>query len=118
MAGRTLAQVIEVDQGVAVGVAIAIGVLLVLALLAWLRARRALARRLGTTALRLEASPPATEPRGVEQNVRRLERAVDHAAVRLAETEASEARLVRAVESGAQGVVICDESGEVVFRNE
>ena len=118
MTGRTLGQVIEVDQAVAIGIAVAAGVVVIGCAVAWWRARRALTRRLGTAALRLESSPPAAEPRGLEKNVRRLERAVDDAAVRLTETAASEARLARAVESGAQGVVICDENGDVVFRNE
>ena len=114
MAPRTLAQVIEVDQGVAVGIAVLGGVLLVAGLVAWRRARKAMARRIATAALRLEASPPPTDAGGVEKNLRRLERAVDQAAVRLAETAASEARLVRAVESGAQGVVIPGDSLPIV----
>lgn len=118
MAGRTLGQVIELERGLVVGVAVAASLVLIGLTVGWWRARRALARRLTTAALRLELSPPPDERIGVETSIRRLERAVDQAALRLAETAASEARLVRAVESGTQGVVICDESGDIVYRNE
>jgi two-component system sensor histidine kinase SenX3 len=49
--------------------------------------------------------------------MRRLERAVDWTALRLTGTSASEARLAQTIESIPQGVVICDESGTVVYRN-
>jgi two-component system sensor histidine kinase SenX3 len=115
--GRTLAQVIELDRSLVVAVGVVVGLLLLVGLVAWLRTRRTFARRLGTAALRLEATPPATEHRSIEQNMRRLERAVDHAALRATETGAAEVRLVRALEASPQGIVICDEGGEVVYRN-
>ena len=117
MVGPTLGQVIEVEREVVWGAAVAAGLLLVVVVVLWWRSRRNLARRLATASLRLEAGPPAQEPRGVERSLRRLERAVDQSALRATETSASETRLMRAVEVGTQGVVICDDSGEVVYRN-
>jgi two-component system sensor histidine kinase SenX3 len=110
--------VIEVDRELVWVAAAVAGVLLVVGLVVWWRSRRNLARRLATASLRLEATPPANEPRGLERNVRRLERAVDQAALRATDTSASEVRLMRAIEVGTQGVVICDDSGEIVYRND
>jgi two-component system sensor histidine kinase SenX3 len=113
----TLGQVIEIDRTLAWAVGIAAVLLVVGGLVVWYRLRRALARRLSTAALRLEPAPPAKEPRSVEQSLRRLERAVDDAAASSSETSATSNRLTRAVELSAQGVVICDDAGEIVFRN-
>ena len=99
-------------------VGVAAGVLLVLALLLWWRARRGLVRRVTTAALRLEDSPPAIEHRSLDKNLVRLERAIDRSVLRSSETSTAEARLVRAVEAIPQGVVICDDAGTVVFRNQ
>jgi two-component system, OmpR family, sensor histidine kinase SenX3 len=118
MGGRTLGQVIAVDSLLVwVAGAAVVALLVGLVIVTW-RARRNLARRLATASLRLEPSPPADEPRGVEKNLRRLERAVDQAALRATDTSASETRLMRAVEIGTQGLVICDDAGEVVYRNQ
>ena len=76
----TLGPVIEIDRTLAWAVGIAAVLVAVGGLVVWWRLRRALARRLATAALRLEPSTPAKEPRGVEQSLRRLERAVDDAA--------------------------------------
>ena len=113
----TLGQVIEIDRTLAWAVGIAAVLLLVGGLVVWWRLRKSLARRLGTAALRLEPGTPGKEPRSVEQSLRRLERAVDDAAQASADSSATANRLTRSVELSAQGVVICDDTGEVVFRN-
>ncbi|MBA2280744.1 MAG: ATP-binding protein [Actinomycetota bacterium] len=92
-------------------------VLLVVAAL-WVRRRRSLVRRVVDASLRIEEAPPPIEPRGLDGNLRRLERAADRAVLQVAERGLAEARLVRAMEAIPQGVVICDESGAAVFRNE
>jgi two-component system sensor histidine kinase SenX3 len=115
-AGPTLAGVVRIESEVAVGVGAAIAVLLLLLVVWRWRRRRAFARRLSQAALRLEESPGADE-RSVEKSTRRLERAVDWAALRLTGASATEARLAHAFDAIPQGVVICDEAGEVVFRN-
>jgi two-component system sensor histidine kinase SenX3 len=96
---------------------IAAGVVLVLLLALWWRARRALVRRVATAALRLEDSPPANEPRRLDANLTRLERVIDRSMLRSTETSLAESRLQRALEAIPQGVVLCDESGDVVYRN-
>jgi two-component system sensor histidine kinase SenX3 len=110
--------VIEVERELVWALAVLVSALAVAGAVVWWRTRRALARRYATAALRLEASPAGPEPRGPEQNLRRLERAIDHAALRATETAAAAARLQRAAEGSAQGLVICDENGSVVYRNE
>ena len=113
----TLAEMVEVDRDVLIAAGIGLGVLILLWLALRLRARRALARRLVTAALRLEDTPSGPERRGIDRNVSRLERAIDRAVLKASETSLAEARLLHAVEAIPQGVVICDEGGEVVYRN-
>ena len=116
-AGPTLAQVIRIESEVAVAAGIAAGVLVLLLLLLRWRSRRALVRRITTAALRLEDAAPVTEQRGVDKNLGRLERAIDRAMLRAGETTNAATRLAQAVEAIPQGLVICDDTGEVVFRN-
>jgi two-component system sensor histidine kinase SenX3 len=106
-----------VDGDVAVAIAIAAGVVLLLWLGLWWRSRRALIRRVTTAALRLEDSPPALDHKGLDRNLARLERAIDRAVLRANDTERAGSRMQRAVEAIPQGVVMCDESGQVVYRN-
>jgi two-component system sensor histidine kinase SenX3 len=98
-----------------VGAAVAV-VLLALLVWRWL-ARRALVRRVVDASMRIEEAPPAVDHRRLEPNLGRLERAIDRAVLRSAERGLAEARLVRSMEAIPQGVVICDEGGEVVYRN-
>jgi two-component system sensor histidine kinase SenX3 len=105
------------SDGVAVGIGVAAGAVLLVLLVGWWRGRRSLLRRLTDAALRLEASPPSIEHRGVDANLARLERAVDRAALRDTESTLMSSRLQRALEVMPQGVVLCDETGEVVYRN-
>ena len=46
-----------------------------------------------------------------------LERAVDASGIRSVESEEAVDRMAQALESIDQGVVLCDDGGEVVFRN-
>ena len=113
-AGPTLAEVVEIQSEVLVGIGIAAGVVVVLALLVRWRLRRNLARRIAQASLRLEEEAGRDE-RGVEKNLRRLERAVDRAVLVAHDTSASESRLLRALEAIPQGVVLADDTGEVVL---
>lgn len=115
-AAPTLAAVVRIERELAVGGAVAAGVLLLLWLLIRWRLRRNLARRIAQASLRLEDSP-GEEVRGVEKNLRRLERAVDRSVLRVSDTSAAETRLTQVAELIPQGVVICDDAGRVVFRN-
>jgi two-component system, OmpR family, sensor histidine kinase SenX3 len=118
----TGAMVAAIEINVAGPVLVAVGIgtallLVVLVLLYW-RARRGLVRRVADVALRLEDHPPSVEHRSLDKNLTRVERAVETAGFRRDETATESARLVRALQGIPQGVVICDETGRVVFRNE
>ncbi|CAN5704620.1 two-component system sensor histidine kinase SenX3 [soil metagenome] len=82
------------------------------------RARRQLARRITDAAVRLDDEPPLFEGRGVERAMAQLERAVERSVSAGGDRSVTEARLARALGAIPQGVVICDEEGEVVFRND
>jgi two-component system sensor histidine kinase SenX3 len=115
--GPTLAEVLRIETDVAVAAGVAAAAVLLLLLLARWRSRRTLARRLGQAALRLEEAPGA-EHRSVEKSLRRLERAVDRAALQLTDSSAGAARLARVLDRLPQGVVISDDAGRVVYRND
>jgi two-component system sensor histidine kinase SenX3 len=106
-----------VSDGQAVAAGVVAGVVLLVWFVLWRRSRRALLRRITTAALRLEDTPPALEHRGLDRNLARLERAVDRAMLRSNETNLAQSRLQRAIEAIPQGVVMADESGEIVYRN-
>jgi two-component system sensor histidine kinase SenX3 len=108
---------IVIDRDVFTAAVIGVGVVLLMILLSVWRARRALVRRLDTAALRLEDNPPAVDPRGLEKTLARLERAVDRSVLRGGDAAVAEARLSRALEAIPQGVLICDDQGDVAYRN-
>src|SRR6187397_375931 len=105
------------NDAVVVGIAAGVAVVLVIALFFYVRARRALVRRVTDMALRLEDHTPATEHRTLDRSLSRLERAVDSAVLGRGEATVAAGRLSRALEAIPQGVVICDENVTVVFRN-
>jgi two-component system, OmpR family, sensor histidine kinase SenX3 len=109
--------VITVSDAVAIAVAVAVGVLLVVTLLLVWRARRALVRRVVDASMRLEDHRPPLEQRGLDKNLGRLERAIDSAVMRGGDAAVAEGRLAEALEAIPQGVVVCDENGDVVYRN-
>ena len=87
-------------------------------LAAWaVLSRRTMARRLDAVVTRLGGLDEAAE-RGTEAVVSRLERAVDAAVARDVESTAAADRLSGAFEAIDLGIVVCDEEGGVVFRNE
>jgi len=79
--------------------------------------RHALEQRLGALATRLGVDAPAEDPTGVEPALHHLEQVTDRAAEAVAESSADAIRLRRALDTLPQGVMVCDESGDVVFRN-
>jgi two-component system sensor histidine kinase SenX3 len=109
--------VVTIERGPLIAL-LAIGgvVIVVTILLAW-RARRAMVRRLTVAALRMETHPPAAEPRGLDKTVARLERAVDRSVLRVRDATIGESRLERSLEVIPQAVVICDDQGDIVYRN-
>ncbi len=102
---------------VAVAIAtVALVLLIAVIVVAW-RARRAQVRRVVDIALRLEDSPPDRESRRLDRNMIRLEQAVDAAVMGRGEATVTAGRLSDALAAVAQGVVICDDGGNVVTRN-
>jgi two-component system sensor histidine kinase SenX3 len=103
------------------GLAIAAGVALVIVALViigfmW-RGKRAMVRRIANLSLRLEEEPPSSESRFLEKNLTRLDRAVDASVLARGEARVVAGRLAQGLETIPQGVVICDDNGDVTFRN-
>src|SRR4051812_48779519 len=110
--------VIRLSDGAAIAAAVAAAVVLIgIAFLVW-RARHGVVRRVANMSLRLEDSSPASEPRFLDKNLARLERAVDGAVLARGEAVVAVGRMAQALETIPQGVVICDENGDVTFRNQ
>ncbi|HUQ63036.1 MAG TPA: ATP-binding protein [Acidimicrobiales bacterium] len=81
--------------------------------------RRALSRRLATLAARLgDSSDALTAKGGAEASLSRLERAADVVTTELADARVGRSRLEQAFGTVSQGVVVCDEQGDVVFHND
>ena len=91
-------------------------VLLVALLAASVRRNRATARRLGAVAARLEV--PGAPPSDERDDVNRLERLAEAAVLRLSDADAKAERLASALKELPQGIVVCDEHGSLVYRND
>jgi two-component system, OmpR family, sensor histidine kinase SenX3 len=92
-------------------------VVLVVLFVVW-RSRRALTRRLLAVVTRLERAGAAHESgRGLEGMLHRLEKAADDAVTRVSEADAEVQRMAASLERVADGVVVWDDHGKVVFQN-
>jgi two-component system, OmpR family, sensor histidine kinase SenX3 len=78
--------------------------------------RRALTQRITALGSRLGINPPA-EDGGIESALAYLEQVTSAATEAVAESSADAIRLRRAIDALSQGVVLCDESGKVVYQN-
>ncbi len=99
---------------------IALGVLAVVAVFVAARlGRRAgtrnIQQRLTAVSNRLGVEPP--DDAGVEPVLGHLERVTGEAAEAVTEASADAIRLRRALDTLPQGVIVCDENGDVIFRN-
>jgi two-component system sensor histidine kinase SenX3 len=93
--------------------------LILLGLLIWvISSRRATVRRIVGASTRLE-DPADVAParRRIEDALGALERAVDLAATRAVDNQASTDRMGDALAGLDQGIALCDEEGLVVYRN-
>jgi two-component system sensor histidine kinase SenX3 len=79
--------------------------------------RRGLRQRLMAVAARLGDDPGLVERAGTEEALGQLERAADNAAEAVTESSSDAIRLRRALDTMPQGVVVCNDAGEIVFRN-
>ena len=113
-----LAVVVRVADGAAIAIAAGAGVLLIAIVFIVWRARRGLVRRVVNSSLRLEETPSSTEHRFLDKNLLRLERAVDSSVLARGEATVAVGRMAQALETIPQGVVICDDNGDVTFRNQ
>jgi two-component system, OmpR family, sensor histidine kinase SenX3 len=77
--------------------------------------QRNLQQRLTALSNRLGVTPP--DGQGVEPVLSHLEQVTGEAAEAVTEASADAIRLRRALDTLPQGVIVCDESGEVAFRN-
>ena len=103
------------DLAIAAGVAA--GLICVAYALGSRRGLKALKQRLVALGDRLGADPLPRDPRRLEDALGHVERATEHAAEAVAESSADAIRLRRVLDSLAQAVIVCDEHGELVFRN-
>ncbi len=103
------------DLAIAAGVAA--GLVCVAYALGSRRGLKALKQRLVALGDRLGADPLPRDPRRLEDALGHVERATEHAAEAVAESSADAIRLRRVLDSLAQAVIVCDEHGELVFRN-
>ena len=77
--------------------------------------RRALQQRLTALSNRLGVEPP--DDGGVEPVLGHLEKVTGEAAEAVTEASSDAIRLRRALDTLPQGVIVCDENGDVAFRN-
>jgi two-component system sensor histidine kinase SenX3 len=105
------------ENAVPWAVAAGLGFLLVLSWLISLMRRRALGRRLASVAARLDGGP-AVGAGSLDTVLHRVERGAEAAGERTFELEAVSGRLARAIDTLPTGVVVCDEDGDVRYRNE
>ncbi len=89
---------------------------LVTAVIARRTGRRALASRLNALGARLGTDGPTGE-HSIEEALTYLEQVTGAATEAVAQQSADALRLRRSLDSLPQGVVVCDESGAVVYRN-
>ncbi|HEV3329105.1 MAG TPA: ATP-binding protein [Acidimicrobiales bacterium] len=80
--------------------------------------RRAIALRLSALGARLGADHPPADDGRVETALSYLEQVTGAATEAVSETSAESIRLRRSLDTLPMGLVLCDESGTVVYRNE
>ncbi len=99
--------------------AVAVGLLVLVLLWTW-RSRRQLVRRLASVTSRLEAvhTTDVVGRGGLEAALAGLERAAGSGTLRVSDAQVAVDRLADAFRLVGHGIVVCDEEGEVVFRNE
>ncbi|MDA8365512.1 MAG: ATP-binding protein [Actinomycetota bacterium] len=103
------------EIGYLVGGVVAVVAIVVAAVLGRRAGRRGLQQRLTALASRLGVTP--TDENGVEGVLLHLERVTGEAAEAVTEASADAIRLRRSIDTLPQGVIVCDENGDIAFRN-
>ena len=101
---------------VVIAVAVLVLVAVVAALLGRRSGRRAIAQRLSALGTRLGLEPPEDES-NIETSLAYLEQVTGGAAQAVTESSSDAIRLRRSLDTLTQGVVLCDETGTVIYRN-
>lgn len=98
----------------------AAGVVLLIVLALWYRGRRTVIRRIGAVVARLDERPQGVEGGGgnLESALSRLERTTDRVNTRLADLGLERERVLAALDAIDEGIVVTNEIGRVVLRNE
>lgn len=112
---------VELSTGAAIAIAAGSGVVLLLLAFGLIRSTRrwrAARRRLTSIAERLDLPGAAREPSDDRDPLGRLERLAGAAVLRLSDVDATADRLTGALDEIPQGVVVCDEHLDVVYRNQ
>jgi two-component system sensor histidine kinase SenX3 len=108
---------VDLGSNVPVIVSVAAAVLL-LGVGLWLRARRALIRRVLAVAARLDDEAASMDGRGgKEVALDRLERSAEGAQLRVDEAKGNSLRLSASLNHMSDGIVVVDQRGEIVLRN-
>jgi two-component system sensor histidine kinase SenX3 len=107
----------ELSAPAVAAAAFAAAVILLLVVRAWLN-RRALLRRLSAVTTRLSTGELPPAGRGVERALQQVEVAAGQANEQVGQAGAETERLRQALGGVHQGVAVCDEHGDIVFRNE
>ena len=106
----------EVIIIVVVAVAVVVLVGFVAALLGRRSGRRAISQRVSALGTRLGLDPPQDEY-NIETSLAYLEQVTGGAAQAVTEASSDAIRLRRSLDTLTQGVVLCDETGTVIYRN-
>jgi two-component system sensor histidine kinase SenX3 len=88
----------------------------VLTMVLWWRSRRRFRAQVHAAAARLEATPLG-EVRSLDATTAQLERAVDKAVTKGGDASAAETRMAHALSTVHDGIVLFDDTGDIVFRN-
>jgi len=96
---------------------VAVVAVVIAALLGRRAGRRSLQQRLTALASRLGSEPDESRGKGIEPVLNHLEQITGEASEAVTEASADAIRLRRALDTLPQGVIVCDENGEVAFRN-
>ena len=105
-------------RGLDIAVLAGAGAFALLVLLWMVVSRVGTGRRLAALALRLEPEGGGNGGRGLERKLSRVERAAEDVVARVGEARVAADRMAQALETVQDGVVVCDDGGEVVVRNE
>jgi two-component system sensor histidine kinase SenX3 len=108
---------VEISLLTIVGAGVVLGALLGIVFVL-VRSRRHHARRLAAVGVRLEEAPVLDGKGAIDRLLGQLEEGIDRALLDRGEATTARDRLMQALQAVPHGVVICDDAGEVIWRND